>query len=54
MWTPIVLKGVEFAKDYQNDSYNKNKLMRIFLKDKYLLATFKKHSCTLKCQILRL
>jgi len=43
-----VSKGVNFAKDYQKDSYNKNKLMRKFLKDKYLLATLKKHSFTLK------
>jgi hypothetical protein len=32
-------EGVNFAKDYQNDSYSKK-----ILKDKNLLARFKKHS----------
>jgi hypothetical protein len=37
-------KGVNFAKDYQKNSYNKKKLMEKTLKDKNLLPTFKKHS----------
>jgi hypothetical protein len=47
-------KGVNFAKDYKKDSYNKNKLMRKNLKDKYELAALKKHSCTLKMSNFKL
>jgi hypothetical protein len=42
-------KGVNFAKDYKKDLYNKNKLMRKNLKDKYVLKTFMYFK---KCQIL--
>jgi hypothetical protein len=35
-------KGINFAKDYTKDSYNKNILMKKMLNDKYLLTTLKK------------
>jgi len=49
-----MLDGVNFAKDYQMDSYNK----RIFIEkkkdDKNILGTLKKHSYFQKCGILKL
>jgi hypothetical protein len=39
-----MLKGINFAKDYQTYSYNKNIFMGKKLENKYPLITFKKHS----------
>jgi hypothetical protein len=47
-----VSNGINFAKDYQKDSYNKI----IFIEkidDMNILATLKKHSYFLKCGILK-
>jgi hypothetical protein len=44
---------VNFAKDYQKDSYNKTHLIEFFFKeDKDLLTTFKKNSYLKICGIL--
>jgi hypothetical protein len=42
--TPIASNGVNFAKDYQKDSYIKRIFIAKNIDDKNLLATFKKHS----------
>jgi hypothetical protein len=40
-----MLERDKFAKDFQNDSYNKEILMVFFfLNDKIVLATLKKHA----------
>jgi hypothetical protein len=49
-----MLEGINFAKDYQKESYNKTKLMGILKKNKDLLTTFKNHSNPKICQILKL
>ncbi len=49
-----MLDGVNFAKDYQKDSYNKRIFIEKNVDDKSILATFKKHSYFLKCGILKL
>jgi hypothetical protein len=36
--------GVNFAKDYQKNSYNKIIFIEKFIDDKNILATFKTHS----------
>jgi len=36
--------GVNFAKDYQKDSYNNNKFIEKNIDDKNILATLNKHS----------
>ncbi len=46
--------GVNFAKDYQNDSYYKTHLMKKKKKDKDLLSTLKKHSNLKICGIVKL
>jgi hypothetical protein len=43
---------VNFAKDYQKDSYNKTHFMGKKLKDKDPLTTLKKHSYLKICGIL--
>jgi hypothetical protein len=35
---------INFAKDYQKDSYNNNKFIEKNRDDKNILTTFKKHS----------
>jgi hypothetical protein len=47
-------KGVNFAKDHKKDSYNIKKLIEKNIDDKNILATLKKHSYFLKCEILKL
>jgi hypothetical protein len=49
-----VLDGVNFAKDYQKDSYNKRIPIEKNIDDKNIIITFKKHSCLKKCGILKL
>jgi hypothetical protein len=49
-----VSNGINFAKDYQNDSYNKRIFIEKNINDKNILATLKKHSYFLKCGILKL
>jgi hypothetical protein len=49
-----VSNGVNFAKDYQKDSYNQRIFIDKNIDDKNILATLKKHSYFLKCEILRL
>jgi hypothetical protein len=47
-----MLNGINFAKDYQKDSYSKI----IFIKkrdNKNILTTLNKHSYLLKCEILK-
>jgi len=39
----LILEGVDFAKDYQKDSYNKIIFIEFFNK-KNILAKLKKHS----------
>jgi len=38
-----MLDGVNFAKDYQKDSYNIKKFIEKNIDDKNILATLKKH-----------
>jgi len=40
-WTHVTVEGINFAKDYQKNSYNIKKLMGKNQKDKKLLTTFK-------------
>jgi hypothetical protein len=40
----IASNGVKFAKDCQNDSYNKRIFIEKNIGDKNILATIKKHS----------
>ncbi len=47
-----MLDVVNFAKDYQKDSYNIKKFIENNINDKNILATFKKHSYFLKCENL--
>jgi len=42
-----VLDGINFAKDYQKDSYKTNKFIEKNIDDKNILVTLRKHS-TLK------
>jgi hypothetical protein len=42
--TPIVLEGINFAKDYQKDSYSKIIFIEKNIDNKNILTTFKKHS----------
>jgi hypothetical protein len=44
--------GINFAKDYQKDSYNNNKIIEKNIDDKKILITLKKHSYFLNCGIL--
>jgi hypothetical protein len=53
-YTPTTWDVVNFAKDYQKDSYNFLKIIENFINDKNILATLKKHSYFLKCGILKL
>jgi len=46
--------GVNFAKDYQKDSYNILKIHWKNIDDKNILATLKKHSYFLNIGILKL
>ncbi len=46
--TPIVLNGVNFAKDYEKDSYNNNKIIEKIIDDKNILTTLKKTFIFLK------
>jgi hypothetical protein len=41
---PIASNGINFAKDYQKDSYNIRFFIGKNIDDKSILATFKKHS----------
>jgi hypothetical protein len=45
---------VNFAKVYQKDSYNIKEFIEKNIDDKNILATLKKHSYFLKCEILKL
>jgi hypothetical protein len=49
-----VLDGVNFAKDYEKDSYNKKNSLKKIVDDKNILTTLKKHSYFFKCGILKL
>ncbi len=51
---PIVLDGINFAKDYKKYSYNKQIVIGKNINDKNILATLQKHSWFLKCGILKL
>ncbi len=42
--TPIALNGINFAKDYQKDSYNKIIFIEKNIDDKNILSTLKNHS----------
>jgi hypothetical protein len=42
--TPIALDVINFAKDYEKDSYNKRIFIEKKIYDKNILATLKKHS----------
>jgi len=42
--TPIASNGVNFAKDYQKDSYNKWIFIEKNIDDKNILTTLKRHS----------
>jgi hypothetical protein len=44
--------GVNFAKDYQKDSYNKRILIEKNMDDKNILNTLRIHSYFFKCGIL--
>jgi hypothetical protein len=39
-----MLDGINFAKDYQKESYNNKKFIEKNIHDKNILATLKKHS----------
>jgi hypothetical protein len=39
-----MLNGINFAKDYQKDSYNKRIFIEKNIDDKNILTTLKKHS----------
>jgi hypothetical protein len=52
--TPTTSNGVNFAKDYQKDSYNQTIFIEKNIDDKNILATFKNHSYFLKCAIIKL
>jgi hypothetical protein len=41
---PIVLDGINFAKDYKKYSYNKQIVIGKNINDKNILATLQKHS----------
>jgi IMP cyclohydrolase len=43
-----VLNGVNFAKDYEKDSYNNNKIIEKIIDDKNILTTLKKTFIFLK------
>jgi hypothetical protein len=45
-----VSDGVNFAKDYQKDSYNKRIFIKKNIDDKNILATLKKHSYILNVE----
>jgi hypothetical protein len=47
--TPILSEGVNFAKDYQKDSYNKIIFIEKNIDNKNIPVTFKKH-IFLKCE----
>ncbi len=47
--TSIALDGVNFAKDYQNDSYNQIIFIEKNVDDKNILGALKNHSYFLKC-----
>jgi hypothetical protein len=49
-----MLDGVNFAKDYQKDSYNKRIFIEKNVDDKNILSTFRKHSYFFKCEVLKL
>jgi hypothetical protein len=49
-----VSDGVNFAKDYEKDSYNQIIFIEKNIDDKNILATLKKRSYFLKCGILKL
>jgi len=53
-WIVVVLKVVNFVKDFQNDSYNKAILMVKKWNEKNLLTTIKKWSQFFKCVIKKL
>ncbi len=46
--------GIKFAKDYQKDSYNIKKFIEKNIDDMNILATLKKCSWFLKCEIIKL
>jgi hypothetical protein len=54
MFNVLGMTRVNFAKDYQKDSYNKSNLMAKKLDDKDLLTTLKKHSYLKVCGIVKL
>ncbi len=43
-YMPIMLEGINFAKDYQKDWYNNKIFIEKNINNKNILATFKKHS----------
>jgi hypothetical protein len=49
-----MLDVVNFAKDYQKDSYNKRIFIEKNIDDNNILATLKKHSYFFICGILKL
>ncbi len=49
-----MIDGVNFAKDYEKDSYNTIILIEKNVHDKNILATFKKHPYFFKCGILKI
>ncbi len=51
--TPILSEGINFAKDYERDSYNKIIFIEKNIENKNILATFKKHSYFKKCENLK-
>ncbi len=52
--TPNASNGVNFAKDYQKDSYNQRIFIEKNMDDKNTIATLKKHSYFFNHGILRL
>jgi hypothetical protein len=42
--TPTTSYGINFAKDYEKDSYNIKKIIEKNIDDKNILATLEKHS----------
>jgi hypothetical protein len=46
-------EGINFAKDYERDSYNKIIFIEKNIENKNILATFKKHSYFKKCENLK-
>jgi hypothetical protein len=52
--SPIESNGVNFAKDYKKDSYNKIIFIERTIDDKNILATFKNNHIFFKCVSLEL